>query len=159
MGEVYIPSGTPDISAARLPGMGPAGCLYLQSNFSPSSWPIISVSHEQNRDDREFRLQWTRYIHWPRYLEERMHRVVDPVRPEFAVRALFLHSAPKRFVRSGQLAEPNGNTQFNSTYQVVRVGFRRAVETLVPDANDWLIKVETECRRQEVHPWGGAVSR
>ncbi len=44
--------------------------------------------HEQDWYDREFGLEWARDIHWPRDLEEGVHRVMDPVRLNLAVRAL-----------------------------------------------------------------------
>jgi hypothetical protein len=49
---------------------------------------ISIIPDVQNRDDREFRLQWTWDVHRPRYFEEHVQSVVDLVRFGFAVRAL-----------------------------------------------------------------------
>jgi hypothetical protein len=44
--------------------------------------------HKQYWYDREFRLEWAKDVHWPRDFEKRVHRVVDSVRLDFAMRAL-----------------------------------------------------------------------
>ena len=83
-GLSYTPAGSPDISAAGLPGVGPAGSRYLCDQPSVSRLKSIAqcisiIPHVQNWDNGEFRLQWTWDVHGPMYLEEHVHRVVDLV--------------------------------------------------------------------------------
>jgi len=58
-------------------------------------------------DESEFRREWARNVHGPRKLDESVHRVMDNIRLDFAVRA-----------------------------QIVCGWFRRAAEALIPRADD-----------------------
>lgn len=86
-------------------------------------------NYEQDWNDGGVGFEWVRYVHWPRELEEGMHRVMDLVRLDFAVRTLnpVCMSDGTHVKRKGL------------THQVVRGRLRAAVKTLVPDPDNELV--------------------
>ena len=52
------------------------------------------MNHEQDWYDRELGFEWARDVYTPRDFEERVLRVMDLVRLDFAVRALYLICIP-----------------------------------------------------------------
>ena len=52
--------------------------------------------HKQDWYDREFGLKWARDIHWPTDFDECVHRVMDSVRLDLAIRALNQMSSERR---------------------------------------------------------------